>query len=89
MKTLMVFHMPTDPISTDPGLATTVNCLTAGTVVGISITIFLVSFSVGVLLGALIIFCCMRSGQSHLSLSEGPVNTLEMKQNPSYGPVRH
>ena len=53
MKTLMVFYMPTDPISTDPGLATTINCLGAGTVVGISITIFLVSFSGGALLAAM------------------------------------
>ena len=88
--------MPTGPISTDPGLATTVNCLGAGAAVGISITIFLVSFSAGVMLALLITYCCCvrgigesSSGQPHLFTSEGPVDTLEMKENPSYAPVGH
>ena len=79
-------------ISTDTRLATTANCLSAGTIVGISITIFLVSFSVGILLTALITYCCCvreigesSSGQAHLSPSGSPVETLEMKDNPSYG----
>ena len=86
--------MPAEPISTDPRLAT--NCLSAGTVVGISITIFLVSFSAGILLTALITYCCCvreigesSSGQAHLSPSESPVETLEMKGNPSYSDVGH
>ena len=90
------FCMPTDPTSTDPGLSTTVNCPSAGVVVGISITIFLVSFSVGALLALLVTYCCCvrgigenSSGQPHLSPSEGPVDTLEMKENPSYSPVGH
>ena len=64
------------------------------TVVGISITIFLVFFSAGALLVALITYCCCvreigesSSGQAYLSPSESPVETLEMKENPSYSDV--
>ena len=79
-------HTPTDPQPTNPepdistGQEPATAVLSAGTVVGISITIFLVSFSAGVLLAALITYCCcMRgrgkrgksSGQPHLSSSEG------------------
>ena len=89
--------MPAEPISTDPRLATTTNCLSAGIIVGISIIIFLLSFSAGVLLTALITYCCCvreigessSSGQAHLSPSESPMETLEIKDNPSYSDVRH
>ena len=61
---------PMDPIG--------ISSLSAGTVVGISITILLVSFSAGVLLTAIITYCCwVRSGKSswqpHISPSEGPM----------------
>ena len=75
-------------------------CLTAGTVVGISITILLVSFFAGVMLAVLITCYCMRekeksSKQTDLPTSEPlqtvPVYaevvrtcTLEMKENPAY-----
>ena len=74
----------------------------AGTIVGISITIFLVSFSVGALLAAVITYCCCvrrkkNSGHPHLSPSEGPqpaplydevvAGKLEVKENVAYGPV--
>ena len=77
--------------------------LSPGAAVGISITIFLVSFSAGAVLAALITYCCMRrrgksSGQPHLSPSEGPLpapvydevgtDKLELKENVAYGPVR-
>ena len=78
-------------------------CLNAGTIVGISITIFLVSFSTGALLAALITYCCCvrrrrkSSGQSHPSPLESPhpaplydevvVGKLEVKENVAYGPV--
>ena len=75
--------------------------LSAGAVAGISITIFLVSFSTGALLAALITYCCVRrgksSGQSHSSSTEGPqpaplydevvAGKLEVKENVAYGPV--
>ena len=76
--------------------------LSAGTVVGISITIFLVSFSAGAMLAALITYCCVRergksSGQHHLSPTEDPhpapvydevgAGKLELKENVAYGPV--
>ena len=77
-------------------------CLNAGTVAGISITVFLVSFSAGAVLAALITYCCVRrrgksSGQPHLTPSEGaqpaPVydevvpGKLEVKENVAYGPA--
>ena len=78
-------------------------CLNAGTIVGISITIFLVSFSVGALLATLITYCCCvkrrgkSSEQPHPSSSEGPqpaplydevgAGKLEVKGNVAYGPV--
>ena len=51
--------------------------LSAGAAVGMSITIFLVSFSVGALLATLITYCCCvkrgkSSGQPQPSTSEGP-----------------
>ena len=78
-----------------------------GPVVGVSITIFLLSFTLGALLAAFI--CGLRwrgksSGQPHPSPSEGlqpvhapiyaeveagAVDTLEMKENVAYGPVRY
>ena len=76
--------------------------LSAGAVVGISTTIFLVSFSAGGLLAALITYCCCvrrgkSSGQPHPSSSEGPqpaplydevgAGKLEVKENVAYGPV--
>ena len=94
---------PTNPepdISTDPEPVTA--GLTADTVVALSIAVFLVSFSAGVLLATLIIFCCVRrrkksSGQPHLPPSEHtqpvPVydevgaGKLELKENLAYGPV--
>ena len=70
---------------------------------GISITVFLVSFSAGAVLAALITYCCCvrkrekSSGQPHLTPSEGaqpaPVydevvaGKLEVKKNAAYGPV--
>jgi len=73
--------------------------LSPGTVVGISITIFLVSFSAGILLATLITYCCGRrkrkksNEQQELSSSENPQpapvyaevvpSTVEMKENPS------
>ena len=77
-------------------------CLNAGTIVGISIAIFLVSFSAGALLAALLTYCyCVRrgksSGQPHPSSSEGPqpaplydevgAGKLELKENVAHGPV--
>ena len=88
--------------SVDPDTASVPGDLSAGSIVGISISIFLVSFSAGALLAALITYCCVRrrgksSGQPHLSPSEGaqtvpvydevrtgPVNELDLEQNPSY-----
>jgi len=79
--------------------------LGAGGVVGVSITIFLLSFAVGALLAAFI--CGLRwrgktSRQPHISPSEVPqpgpvyevveeqaVDMLEMKKNIAYGPVSH
>ena len=76
--------------------------LSAGAVVGISITICLVFFSAGALLTALITYCCCvkrgkSSGQPHPSTSEGPqpaplydevgAGKLEVKENVAYGPV--
>ena len=75
--------------------------LSAGTAVGISITIFLVSFSVGVVLATFITYCCVRrrksSGKRHSTPSEGPqpapvydevgAGKLELKENVAYGPV--
>ena len=90
-------------MSTDLTCPESTTCgLIAGTVVGMSITIFLMSFSVGALLAALLTYCCCvrkekSSGQSHSSPSEGPqpapvydeVGTvkLEVKENVAYGPV--
>ena len=75
-------------------------CVTAGAVVGISITILLVSFFAGAMLGVLITCYCMRgkvksSKQTDFPTSElvqtAPVYaevvrtcTLEMKENPAY-----
>ena len=63
---------PTDPEPATAGLS-------AGAAVGISITIFLVSFSAGAMLATLITYCCCvrrrtgkSSGQQHLPPSEGP-----------------
>ena len=88
-----------------PEIVCTTAGLGAGAVVGVSITIFLLSFIVGTLLAALI--CGLRwrgksSGQHHTSSSEGPqpgpvyemveehqVDKLEMKENIAYGPVSH
>jgi len=85
-------------------MGTTVG-LDAGAVVGVSITIFLLSFTFGTLLAAVI--CGLRwrvksSGQPHTSPSEDPqpgpvyemveehqVDKLEMKENIAYGPVSH
>ena len=74
--------------------------LGAGAVVGVSITIFLLSFTFGALLAAVI--CGLRwrgktRRQPHTSPSEGPqqapvyaeVEELEMKGNPAYGQVSH
>ena len=87
---------PICPQSTTAGLSTV-------TVVGISITIFVVSFSVGALLAALITYCCCvrrrekNSGQPQVSSSEDPQSApvydevvagkLELKENVAYGPV--
>ena len=99
--------MATHPSPTDPQPATTGSVpepgLSAGAAVGISITIFLVSFSAGALLAALITYYCVRvrrgksSGQPHLPPSEGlqpaPVydevgaGGLKVKDNVAYGPV--
>ena len=74
--------------------------LSAGAVVGISITIFLVSFSAGVMLALLVTYCCCvrgkrkKSQQQEHSSSESPQpapvyaevvpSRVEMKENPSY-----
>ena len=96
----MCLHIPTHPQPADPEPATA--GLTADTVVGVSITIFLVSFSAGAMLATLIIFCCVRrrrksNGQPHLTPSEDPqpapvydevvADKLELKENVAYGPV--
>ena len=104
----MYLHTPTDQqptnpepdISTDPEPATA--GLTADTVLALSIAIFLVSFSAGLLLTTLITYCCVRRrgktiGQQHLPPSEGaqpaPVydevgaGGLKAKENIAYGPV--
>ena len=117
MQVIATFF-PIDPgCDREPQLATA--GLSAGAAVGISVTIFLVSFSAGALLTALITYCCCArreksSGHPHLTPSHshqpapvydevgagklelkeniayGPVDKLlEMKQNPSYDPVRH
>ena len=97
----MPTHAPTDPqpSTTEPATPG----LSAGTVVGISITIFLVSFSGGAVLAALITYCCCvrgrakSSGQPHPSQLESPhpapvydeviAGKLEVKENVAYGPV--
>jgi len=70
--------------------------LGAGGVVGVSITIFLLSFAVGALLAAFI--CGLRwrgktSRQPHTSPQPAPVyemvEEVKMKENPAYGPVSH
>ena len=91
---------PIDPgCDREPQLATA--GLSAGAAVGISVTIFLVSFSAGALLAALITYYCVRreksSGQPHLTPSHShqpaPVydevgaGKLELKENIAYGPV--
>ena len=101
--------MPTHA-NTDPQPSTTASApepttcsLGDGAVVGISVTIFLVSFSVGALLAALLTYsCCVRkrqksSGQPHPSPLESPhpaplydkvvAGKLEVKENVAYGPV--
>ena len=104
----MCLHTPTDPQPTNPepdistGQEPATAGLTAGTVFALSIAIFLVSFSAGVLLATLIIFCCVRkrgksSGEQHLPPSEDPqpapvydevgAGGLKMKENAAYGPV--
>ena len=99
-------HIP----STDPQPATTGSVpepatagLSPGAVVGVSITIFVVSFSAGALLATLITYCCCvrkkgkSSGHRHTTPSEGPqpapvydevgTDKLKMKENFAYGPV--
>ena len=105
----MPIHTPTDPqpTNTEPDVSTGQEPATAGLspgiVVGISITIFLMSFSAGVLLATLITYCCVRSrvksssSKPHLTPSEGPqpapvydevgAGKLELKENAAYGPV--
>ena len=92
-----ILYMPIDT-PTDPQPAT--GGLSTGTVVGISISIFIVSFSAGALL-AILIACVRRrqksSGKPHLSPSEVPhpapvydevgAGKLEVKENVEYGPV--
>ena len=101
--------MPTHA-NTDPQPSTTASApepttcsLGDGAVVGISVTIFLVSFSVGALLAAVITYCCCvrkrqkSSGQPHPSPLESPhpaplhdevvAGKLEVKENVAYGPV--
>ena len=116
---LLRFFLPIHSVDPHPARATA--GLSAGAVVGISVTIFLMSSAIS-LLAALTTCCYMKSRgksveQQHISPSEGaqtvpvydevvagPVNELhlkhnpsyeagtgkmEMKQNPSYGPVGH
>ena len=100
----MPTHAPTDPQPSTTGSVPepATPGLGAGAVVGISVTIFTVSFSTGALLAALITYCCVRrrgksSGQPHPSSSEGPhpvpvydevgAGKLEVKENVAYGPV--
>ena len=101
--------MPTHA-STDPQPSTTSSApepttcsLGDGAVVGISITILLVSFSAGALLASLITYCCCvrrrqkSSRQPHPSPLESPHpaplfdevvgGKLEVKENVAYGPV--
>ena len=92
-------HTSTHPPSVDSDPPPATGGLSAGTIVGISIIIFLVSFSAGVLLAALITYCCCvkrrekSSGQPQVSSSEAPVydevvaGELELKENVAYGPV--
>ena len=73
--------------------------LGAGTLVGVSVAIFLVSLSAGALLAALITYCCVRrkrkkSQQQEHSYSESPqpapvyaevvASRVKIKENPSY-----
>ena len=92
--------LPIDP-GCEPEPQSAAAGLSAGAAVGISITIFLVSFSTGVMLATLITYCCVRrgnsSGQPQLTPSEGPqpapvydevgAGKLEVKENVAYGPV--
>ena len=82
--------VPTDPqpdISTDQEPAT--RGLSVGIVVGISIAIFMVSFSAGVLLATLIMFCCRVRGrgknseQPHLTLTPSE----DLQPTPMYDEV--
>ena len=109
--------MLSDPELEDSEIVTA--CLTTGAVVGISITVPLVSFFAGAMLAVLITCYCMRGKNSSkqtdlptsellqtapvyaevartctLEMKENPAYELgagkvEMKQNPSYGPVGH
>ena len=101
----MPTHALTDsrPATTGPVPEPATCGLSAGAVVGISIIIFLVSFSAGALLATLITYCCCvrrrgkSSEQPHPSSSEGPhpvplydevgASKLEVKENVAYGPV--
>jgi len=102
---MLVYTCPTDPQPSTAGSTPepTTCSLGDGTVVGISITIFLVSFSAGALLAALIGYCCYvrRRGKSSeqpcLPPSEGlqpaplydevVAGKLEVRENVAYGPV--
>ena len=101
MFELITAFLPIDP-GCEPQPQSATAGLSAGAAVGISVTIFLVSFSVGALLATLIIYCCMRgrgksSGKLHSTSSEGPqpapvydevgAGKLELKGNVAYGPV--
>ena len=101
----MPTHAHTDPQPSTTALAPepTTCSLGDGAVVGISFTIFLVSFSVGALLAAVITYCCCvrrrqkSSEQPHPSPLESPhpaplydevvAGKLEVKENVAYGPV--
>ena len=100
----MIYEKPSSSVPPEVPVSMAVG-LGAGAVVGVSITIFLLSFTLGVLLTAFI--CGLRwrgksSRQPHPSPSEGPlpapvyevveehpVDMLELKDNIAYGPVGH
>ena len=92
----IIMHALIPPTDLEPATA----CLGPGAAVGISVTIFLVSFSAGALLATLITYCCCVRGKGESSgLGSGDLQSatvydevgtgrLELKENVAYGPVR-
>ena len=85
-------------------MLTGLTILSTGAAVGVPIAISLVSFLTGALLVVLVTCCCVRrkkksSGQLEVSyiqpsaiyseVEPKQIDTMEMKENVAYGPVRH